>query len=340
LTVNVVERSEELHARVRAFGGGDVEALALEIAEFQARHSPGFARLVKARGSSLDSLSSIPAVPTDAFRLTRVAVHAPELDCAAFVTSGTTASARGTHYFRTLGTYHALALRDGARGLRVGAPLTVACLAPQPTSPPSSSLAHMMALFHEAWDGGEARWLVRGDEIDVEGLRLAARQGRPLLVLATAFALVALLDCLDGGVIDAPSGSTVMMTGGFKGRIREVESEALRAAVARAFATQPPQIIGEYGMTELTSQLYEARPGSYFESPTVRVVPVDGASLQELPEGEIGLARIIDLGNVDSAVVIQTQDRVRRVDGGIELLGRSTDAPPRGCSLALESLLV
>jgi hypothetical protein len=150
---------------------------------------------------------------------------------------------------------------------------------------------------------------------------------------------VGLLDRLAGEKLPAPAETTLMMTGGFKGRIREVESETLRADVARAFGIEPARVIGEYGMTELTSQLYEGAPGLYVESPTVRVVPVDGATLEPVSDGEVGLARIVDLGNVDSAVAIQTQDRVRRVSGGIELLGRAPGATPRGCSLALESLL-
>jgi hypothetical protein len=106
-------------------------------------------------------------------------------------------------------------------------------------------------------------------------------------------------------------------------------------------------------MTELTSQLYEATiresalaarhpaapPGVYFEPPWLRVTPVDPTTLLPVPEGEAGLARFIDLGNVDSAVSVVTQDLVRRVSGGIQLLGRQPGAPPRGCSLAIEALL-
>jgi hypothetical protein len=57
------------------------------------------------------------------------------------------------------------------------------------------------------------------------------------------------------------------------------------------------------------------------------------------PPGREGIARFVDLANVDSAVAIQTADRIRHVDGGIELLGRTPGAPPRGCSLALEHLV-
>ena len=93
--------------------------------------------------------------------------------------------------------------------------------------------------------------------------------------------------------------------------------------------------MAEYGMTELSSQFWEAtlvderaRHGVYVEPPWARVVPVDPESLAPVPEGGVGIARIEDLANVDSAFAVLTQDRVRRVEGGFELLGRSPGAPP------------
>ena len=139
-----------------------------------------------------------------------------------------------------------------------------------------------------------------------------------------------------------------MQTGGYKGRTREVPADELRSALARTFEIDESSLVSEYGMTELSSQLYEGTlPGSalessrgiYVEPPWLRVTPVDPVTLVRVPEGEIGLARFIDLANVDSAVAILTRDLVRRRDGGIELLGRSPGAPPRGCSLAIEALL-
>jgi hypothetical protein len=142
-----------------------------------------------------------------------------------------------------------------------------------------------------------------------------------------------------------------MQTGGFKGKSREVEPAALRARVARAFGVHEDHVVGEYGMTELSSQLYEgtlaaavgAGParahGVYVPPPWVRVTAVDPVSLDPVAPGEVGIARIVDLANVDSAVAIQTADRVRAVDGGVELLGRLPGATPRGCSLAIDEML-
>jgi hypothetical protein len=66
---------------------------------------------------------------------------------------------------------------------------------------------------------------------------------------------------------------------------------------------------------------------------------VDPVTLAPVPDGEVGLAKIVDLANVDSAVAVLAQDRVRRVPGGFELLGRAPGAAPRGCSIAIDEIL-
>jgi hypothetical protein len=364
----LVAESDALHERVRAFarneGSERFEALALDIARFQQRHVPGFARLVAARGSKLGSLADVPGVPTQAFRLTRVAAHPPELDVARFATSGTTGADRGVHPFRTTRTYEEVALRFGACALRAASgPCVVAALASPPVEPAESSLAFMLALFQRHWDGRDdagrahatgapGRFLLGPAGLDLAALEraaaLAERRGEPLLVLATAFALVALLDTLRGRVLGGPSSTAVMVTGGFKGRSRELPKAELTAEVARAFGAPETHVIGEYGMTELSSQLYEGTlPGAelrgehgiFLEPHWLRVEAVDPVSLEPVALGQAGIARIIDLANVDSALVVQTEDLVRRRGSGIELLGRAPNAPARGCSLAVEALL-
>jgi hypothetical protein len=197
--------------------------------------------------------------------------------------------------------------------------------------------------------GREPTFFVCDGAIDVAALRARVGSldgGGPALVLATSFALVHLLDGLGSGGLPLPRGSRVMQTGGFKGRSREVSADALRADVARAFAVDERAVVGEYGMTELSSQFWEAtlvdpdaRHGVYVEPPWARVVPVDPSTLAPVPDGEVGVARIEDLANVDSSFAVLAQDRVCRVAGGFELLGRAPGAAPRGCSIALDEML-
>ncbi len=367
-----ISRSEALHARARmfvdAFESGsdapDFDALACDLARYQAEHAPGYARLLEARGidpTKLAKAEAIPAVPTDAFKLTRVATFEPSEARAQFRTSGTTVGARGLHEMRDPSTYEAAAVSFGRRWLvrDVALPLPIVVLAPPPRAVKDSSLGHMCAAFVRAFGEPateQATWLIDGDRIDLEAfderVAMALTAGKPMLVLATSFALVHLLDALGDAPFPLPKGSRVMQTGGFKGKSREIGADVLRRELSSAFGIEERAIVAEYGMTELSSQFYERTlvdahvpHGVYAEPPWARVVPVDPTTLELVPHGETGIAKIVDLMNVDSAVAVLTQDLVRRTDKhagkveGFELLGRAPSAPSRGCSIAIDELL-
>jgi hypothetical protein len=360
--------SAELHARARArvsaFVAGapppePFDSLACDLARYQAAHSEGFARLCRARGvdpAALRSADAIPPVPTDAFKLTRVSTFLPEETTTTFRTSGTTVGARGEHFFRDVSTYEAAALAFGrhwlARDLVERVPVIV--LGPSPAEAPDSSLVHMCESFVEQLGvpaSAADTYLIDGDGVlDLarfdERVAIALAKNQPMLVLGTSFAFVHFIDGLGKDTFHLPSRSRVMQTGGYKGRSREVPADVLRSDLARAFGLDRRAIVGEYGMTELSSQFYErtlfdpAAPlGLYAEPPWARVVPVDPETLVPVPEGAVGIAKILDLMNVDSAVAVLTQDQVRRTAEGFELLGRAPGAVPRGCSIAIEELL-
>ena len=359
--------SDALHARVQAFIEGSMRGapperfddLALAIARFQATNVPALGRLCRARGVDLAAAreaEAIPALPCDVFRLARVAAHSPSEDERVFRTSGTSqgSEARGEHPFRSTATYALAALRWGAAMLWPDrASMRTIVLAPPLEEAPDSSLGFMIDRFGAAL-GGRSSFHVRGGRLDLEGVARAAAQaraeGEPVLVLGTSFAFVHLLDDAAALDLSLPSGSRAMQTGGFKGRSREVEPAELRRGIATAFALPEAHVVGEYGMTELSSQLYEGallsalgkrssgRHGVYLGPPWVRVTAVDPVHLAPLPAGETGILRIVDLANVDSSVAIQTSDRGRVTAEGVELLGRAPGAVPRGCSLAIEEL--
>jgi hypothetical protein len=358
----------DLHARARAmvaaFEAGRAspepfDALACDLARHQAARIEGYARLCHARGVDLAKLSradAVPAVPTDAFKLTRVATFPAEATTLTFRTSGTTIGTRGEHPMRDVATYDAAAVAFGRHWLArdLDEPSPVVVLGPSPEVSPDSSLVHMCEAFVRAFGAkapASATYLVDADGIlDLatfdERVAIALARAQPMLVLGTSFAFVHFVDAVGKASFDLPRGSRVMQTGGYKGRSREVPPAVLRADLARVFGLSERAIVGEYGMTELSSQFYErtlfephAPLGRYAEPPWARVVPVDPDTLAPVAHGEVGIAKILDLMNVDSAVAVLTQDQVRRVDEGFELLGRAPGAVPRGCSIAIDELL-
>jgi hypothetical protein len=341
--------------------------LALRIAAYQRRYVAGYARLVDAHARAMrnpETIATIVPVPADAFRYSEVFAFDVTAASTRFRTSGTTA-VRGAHYLRSTLTYTEVLLHGARRSFPLGsgaAPIVVA-LAPQPGSEPSS-LAFMMQRLMETVDGRSLdasrasagfelneprRWLMSEAGVDwpaVEAvLSLAQALATPVWMLATSFALVQWFDSCGTRRFKLPAGSLVMQTGGFKGRTRELDPRAILDLVTQHFG--PSYVVNEYGMTELCSQLYnvialeaaEAHdPQVFVEPPWLRVLARDPITHEALEDGQVGLANFVDLGNVDSAVSVLTQDLVRREATGIRLLGRNPGAPLRGCSLAIEEL--
>jgi len=358
--------SDGLHSRVQEFilsnscSPEDFEHLALAIANYQAKHILGYARLVQAHASRLDCLDALPAVPVEAFRLMRLAVHPAAADQARYVSSGTTSAQRGTHFMRRTDTYRTSAISWGRQALLPKGSIQAAVVALLPAEGAgTSSLAAMAQMFMEAFGpvagGGDSsasvatNWLLTEQGLDLQGLEMHLERARdaklPLIVIATSYALVRLLDELGTRRLDIWPHTVVMPTGGFKGKTRKISATELRDRVSAVFGIDPRQVVGEYGMTELSSQLYEGclpggslemDPGIYVPPPWLQVCPVDPETLRPVEPGASGIARFIDLANVDSALCLVTQDIIRRRNDGFELLGRLQGAPARGCSLSSE----
>jgi hypothetical protein len=363
------ERSR-LHARVSTFideitrgarTTDGFDSLALDIAAYQADRVPGYARLLAAASThprDVTSLRALPAVPTDAFRFARIAAHAPAEDAVVFRTSGTTAAARGEQALSTTSTYERAAIAWGRWALFFDEPpgLVAVVLGARQGPGADSSLGFMLDLFANRF-AARARYVQSKahDPVDGSAVRGACRDacetGAPVIVMGTSFAFVHALDALGGEGIALPPGSRAMHTGGFKGRSREVAPAALRADIASTFRLDSRAVVGEYGMTELSSQLYEgtlrasrgleatAQHGVFIPPPWLRVVAAHPETLAPLAEGESGILRFEDLANVDGAIAVQTADVGRCAGGKVELFGRAPGAPPRGCSLAIDELL-
>ncbi len=296
--------------------------LALRLFAYQLRYNGPYARYCARLGMTAPTTwEAIPAVPAAAFKEAALTTFDPKDAALTFETSGTTRGAGGLHHMETSELYDASLLAGFDRFvLRDGARLRYLNLVPNPAERPRSSLGYMMARVSERRGDGQTGWYLRGDALLVDeleqDLRVAIAEERPVCIAATAFALVNLFDAMNERAVRfaLPQGSRVMETGGFKGRTREVERKELYAALCARFGLGPQAIVAEYGMTELTSQYYDAAPPALHKAgpPWLRTRVV-GADRRTLPEGESGVA--VARGSREPFVVHRDPDgRLRSAD--------------------------
>lgn len=319
--------STGLHRRVaRAIREGAVDdALFVEAFLHQRAHNPLLARMLPGQPTGA---YDVPAVPVACFRDLDLGPSPPLPSDVVFRTSGTTGSGRGVHRSRDTVLYDLAAVTHFRRRVP-RAPRRVVSLCPTDAD---SSLGHMLARFgtvEPCFDGE-----VAGDTW--------AHLDRPCLLAATAFALDALLATPGKATLDARS--VVMVTGGFKGRHTRLDAASLYQAIPARLGR--PRVVGEYGMTELSSQCWTEPvaagevPGAFVAPPWMRVYAVNPVSGERVAGP--GALRFVDLANLGSVLAIETQDLGLvdpRPDGDrVTLLGRLEGAELRGCSLRAERL--
>lgn len=367
------ELSREL---ISVFGRGvgaplperEFERLALRVFRHQFRGEPVYAGFCRGRGVTPESVGGweeIPPVPARAFKSFRLLSVSGEAEEAVFRTSGTSRGSgrRGEHHVPALQLYHASLLPNfRAHLLPDGARLPLVSLLPSPGRARDSSLSHMVGVAARELCAEEG-WFVDPDE----GLRETAlyetlvrleEEGRPALVVGTAFAFVHWMDAMDreGWRIRMPEGTRIMETGGFKGLSRTLTREELYRGIEERLGVPATRVVNEYGMTELLSQFYEPHLRQLHEEgvgptgeveirrrhvgpPWLRTRILDPGTLEPVEPGARGLLCHYDLANLGSIMAILTEDVGVAVEGGIRVLGRAVEAEPRGCSLAMDELL-
>lgn len=308
-----------------------LETLLLDLHRHQAARCPVIGSLAEDAAESsrpATDLASIPAVPVSLYKHLPIGLVDPAEAGATFLTSGTTGDGRGAHRMRSTALYDHGAVAWARRHLPTW-PARSASLLLDPAVHPESSLSHMVSLFAD-----DATWHLGTDGLDVDGFERSVYGGEgPLFVGTTAFALAELVQDHDPAPL--PEGTTLMVTGGFKGREHRLDEDGLHAAVRERL--QPAHLLTEYGMTELSSQLWGTPGSTYRPPPWMRVLAIDPVTEEPRPPGMTGQLRLFDACNLDGSVAIETMDHgIVHEDGTLTLHGRLEGAPARGCSLTVE----
>ncbi len=330
----VAELTQATHRDVSAAAArARLEPLALELHAWQRVQSPVVDALSGA--ATATRLEEIPAVPVQLYKELEIATFPVAEARVVFRTSGTTQGTRGTVYLRDTSLYD-LGARAHAHACISDLPRRVVSLC---SHAEDSSLGHMVADFA---GHTQVRCFDPTHGVSPDTWAELRATDEPCFVACTAFALDALFEQPGSAALDPRS--VVMVTGGFKGRHTRLDAPGLYRALADRLGS--PRVVGEYGMTELSSQLWTEPvaagqvPGAFRAPAWMHVYAVDPVTGQPV-EGE-GLLRFVDLCNVDSSLAIETLDLgvVRFHDGAqwVELRGRLAGSEARGCSLTVEEL--
>ena len=332
----------------------DFNALALKLFAHQFEHNRPFQKFCQGRGKTprvVKSWKDIPAVPINGFKDLTLSCEPPETCARAFMTSGTTrGDLKGRHYHPTMAVYDASMLGNFAQRVMQGdAKLRMGILFPNEVLMPNSSLAHYLALAIENFGTPDSAYYLddQGLRIDAlcEALKDAQTSGTPFALLGASYSFVHLMDALQarGQTFQLPQGSRLLDTGGFKGQSRQIPMGAFYEQLSATFGVSRDQCLNMYGMTELSTQFYDAGNRTV---PSVKRGPhwirsrlVDPLTGQDVLAGERGILTHTDLANFNSVVTILTEDVGLTSEDGFLLLGRAEGAQAKGCSMAVDDFL-
>ena len=336
-------------------------ALALRLFAYQYGANMPYQKYCQRRGQTPHTVQHwrhIPSVPIGAFKELTLSCIPPVQAEAVWMSSGTTnPEKRSKHYQASLAIYNASMLPNfAAHVLPDAAQLPMLVLNPPRTLLPNSSLAHYLHLVLETFGAPGSAFVLGAEGLDMEqfagALSQAERDGQPLCLLGTSFAFVHALDTFaaEHRRFRLPAGSRIMDTGGFKGQSRELTREELYGLFTEYFGVPETHCVNMYGMSEFSSQFLDntlraacgGQPVALAKDnpPWTRTLVVDPETLEPVPHGQRGLLLHYDLANCNSVLAILTEDIGYASDDGFLLLGRAQGSEVRGCSVAIDEMLL
>ena len=311
----------------------DFNEIALEVFSYQFQHNKVyrvFCELLNRNPKNVQTIEQIPFLPIEFFKKKKV-VSGLASEEIIFTSSGTTGLNTSKHYVTNLKVYEQSFLK--AFELFYGKPeeMVVLALLPSYLERRGSSLIYMAESLIKRSKHPESGFYL--DELENLQKKLSAldKSGKKILLLGVSFALLNLVENYDFNL----KNTTIMETGGMKGRRKEMIREELHQILSQGFGVE--KIHSEYGMTELLSQAYSKGDGIFDTPPWMKIFIRDAEdALSYLPAHKTGGINVIDLANFNSCSFIATQDLGRKIQKDqTEILGRFDNSDIRGCNLLI-----
>ncbi|MEO8713162.1 MAG: acyl transferase [Parafilimonas sp.] len=277
--------------------------------------------------NQITSLTQIPFLPISFFKTNKIICGDENYDLF-FESSGTTQSTKSRHYIKDITLYTQSFTNSFEIFYGDIKDWCIIGLLPSYLQQKNSSLVKMVNDLIELSQHAQSGFYLDDYEKLYHVLQQLENQKQTTLLIGVTYAL---LDFAEKFPIQL-SCTTIMETGGMKGRRKEITRDEVHAILKKQFQVQ--QVHSEYGMTELLSQAYSKANGKFYCPSWMKVfVRDEDDPLLVKPTGK-GALNIIDLANAYSCAFIATDDAGEVFDdGSFTVAGRLDGSDIRGCSL-------
>lgn len=328
-------KAEDLIKELFTIGNEEAfRTVTLDVYRYQYGHNDLYRRYADLTASDperVNSVGDIPFLPISFFKTHTIQTTAfsPRI---IFESSGTTGSQVSRHFVKDPVLYETSFIKAFETFYGPASDYCILALLPSYLERGSSSLVYMVKeLMDRSRHPMGGFFLYDFSELSARLAELE-RNGQKTLLIGVTYALLDFAEQFPAPL----QYTTIMETGGMKGRKKELVRSEVHQVLMQAFGV--PAIHSEYGMTELLSQGY-AQGGGRFVAPgwmKVLVREEDDPKSVKGPSDKprTGAMNIIDLANLWSCAFIATEDLgTLYPDGSFEVLGRIDNSDVRGCSL-------
>ena len=333
--LNQPVKDTELVKKIFAASPDNFSSIAIEVFQFQYHNNVVYRKYcdtLKINAGNITTTSQIPFLPIGFFK-THIITATSFGPAAIFESSGTTQTINSKHHVKDIDLYEMSFTKTFRQFYGNAEEWCIIALLPSYLERKNSSLV-MMAdkLIKQSKHPQSGFYLNEFEKLKTVLSGLENQRQKTLLIGVT----FALLDFAEQFPMSLQH-TTIMETGGMKGRREEMTRQQVHEILCKAF--QKETIHSEYGMTELLSQAYSKGNGIFNGPPWMKILIREEDDPFTIYTSEnktmvTGAINIIDLANIYSCSFIATEDAGRLYpDGSFEVLGRLDNTDIRGCSL-------
>ena len=307
------------------------EPLALELFRIQSKENQlyrSFIQALKIDPQKVNDVASIPYLPVSFFKSHDVVTGDFKAETV-FESSGTTQTGNSRHFLKSVNLYQRSFTK--AFELFYGSPKQwcVIGLLPSYLERKNSSLVMMVNDLIAMSAHPESGFYLYEHEKLAEVLQKNEAAKQKTMLIGVTFALLDFAQIFRFPL----KYTTVMETGGMKGRRKEITRPEVHQVLKDAWHLA--SVHSEYGMTELLTQAYSFGDGLFRCPPWMKIILRDEDDPLTVKQStKNGLVNVIDLANIYSCAFIATDDIGKlHSDGSFEVIGRMDSSDVRGCSL-------